>query len=540
LLKELTKADWLNILNLPESRIPNVLIVRGTRNFRSKYGAMLPYFDNVLEVGTPNGIIEDVLIGDVGGLPVGFACVYGSSMASEIVHIFGVLGTRTVIQIGNCGALADDFAAGDLFVAERAYCGEGAAQYYKPAGKWVMASSELLQSRTLSALRPEEYRTGAIYTTGALFAEGMDDVERWFKEGFGAVDMETAATFAVADSFGMKRISILYAFDNPRQKEHLLLSDKDKDVRRASANDRMQHLALDLAVEISANASAGEMVTTPATKTNEPANKEEVYSVGYEAATAAFIRARRAATHAAFFLPHLRTGMRLLDAGCGPGTITIDFAAVVAPAEVVGVDVEQSQIDLARKQAAERGISNARFEVANLYALPFSPESFDAVFLHGVLEHVQDPVSALHEVRRVLKRGGVVGARHADFGGFIIEPAPVPLDQFAILFERLMLRNSTYPRAGRHQIRWLRESGFSRIEASASYDCWTKTPEETGQNAAFLASLVRNSPFSAQLLEASLADRATLELLSEQFNAWGRNPDAFAAEAWGEAVAWQT
>src|SRR6266478_7275765 len=125
MLKELTKADWLNILNLPESRIPNVLIVRGTRNFRSKYRAMLPYFNNVLDVGTPNGIIEDVLIGDVRGLPVGFACVYGASMASEVVHIFGVLGCRAVIQIGNCGALAEGFAAGNLFVAERAFCGEG-------------------------------------------------------------------------------------------------------------------------------------------------------------------------------------------------------------------------------------------------------------------------------------------------------------------------------------------------------------------------------------------------------------------------------
>src|ERR1700678_1945060 len=117
MLKELTKSDWLNILSLPESRIPKVLIVRGTRNFRSKYRAMLPYFENVLDVGTPNGIIEDVLIGDVRGQPVGFACVYGSAMASEIVHLFGVLGSLAVIQIGNCGALADDFAAGDLFVA---------------------------------------------------------------------------------------------------------------------------------------------------------------------------------------------------------------------------------------------------------------------------------------------------------------------------------------------------------------------------------------------------------------------------------------
>ncbi|HEX5270891.1 MAG TPA: hypothetical protein VFW33_10405 [Gemmataceae bacterium] len=252
MLKELTRRDWLDILGLPESRIPSALILRGTRNFRAKYQAMLPHFANVVELGTPNGIIEDVLVGDVAGRPVGFACVYGASMASEVVHIFGVLGTRAVIQTGNCGALADDLTAGDLFVAERAYCGEGAARYYKSDGSWVAASANLLRSRTLSGLPAGECRAGTIYTTAALFAEGEADVERWFREGFAAVDMETAATYAVAEHFGMDRISILYGFDNPRRREHLLLSDAEKDVRRAAANERMIRLALDLAAEVGA------------------------------------------------------------------------------------------------------------------------------------------------------------------------------------------------------------------------------------------------------------------------------------------------
>ena len=252
MLKDLTRSDWLSILGLPESRIPAALVVRGTRNFRAKYRAMLPHFENIVELGTPNGIIEDVLVGDVRGRPVGFACVYGAPMASEIVHVFGVLGTRTVIQVGNCGALADDFGAGDLFVAERAFCGEGAARYYKSDGEWVAASANLLQSRTLSGLGSGECRTGAIYTTAALFAEGTEDVERWFREGFAAVDLETAATYAVAEHFGMDRVSILYGFDNPRRREHLLLSDAEKDTKRAAANDRMTRLALDLATEVGA------------------------------------------------------------------------------------------------------------------------------------------------------------------------------------------------------------------------------------------------------------------------------------------------
>jgi ubiquinone/menaquinone biosynthesis C-methylase UbiE len=281
------------------------------------------------------------------------------------------------------------------------------------------------------------------------------------------------------------------------------------------------------------------VVTIQASGAIEPFPRKELYSVGYDDATANFFRARRAPTHAAFFLPHLRPGMRLLDGGCGPGSITCDLAAIVSPAEVVGIDIEPSQVDLAARQATEMGVPNARFQTADLSALPFPEQSFDAVFLHGVLEHLQNPVRALCEVRRVLRRGGVLGTRHADFGGFILEPAPAPLDQFATLFERLMLHNGTHPRAGRQQVRWLREAEFSRIEASASYDCWTRTPEETGRCARFLARLVGDSSFSAQLLAAGLADPATLQALSRGFVDWGTNPNAFAAEAWGEAVAWK-
>ncbi len=265
-----------------------------------------------------------------------------------------------------------------------------------------------------------------------------------------------------------------------------------------------------------------------------------MYSVGYDAATTDFFHHRRAASHAAFFLPYVRPGMTLLDCGCGPGTITLDFAALVAPAETIGVDIEINQLQLARTRAADREKSNIHFSVADLYALPFPDNTFDAVFLHGVLEHMQAPLAALEEIRRVLKHGGVVGARHADFGGFLFEPAEPPLDRFVPIFERLMVHNSGDPMAGRHQLRWLREAGFDQPVVSASYDCWTSTPKETRRHAGFLADLVGKSAFASQLIEAGLADSATLTRMSESFIAWGRQPHAFAAEAWGEAVAWKT
>ena len=271
----------------------------------------------------------------------------------------------------------------------------------------------------------------------------------------------------------------------------------------------------------------------------EPGSQQGVYSGGYDAATTDFFHHRRAASHAAFFLPHVRPGMTLLDCGCGPGTITLDFAALVAPAEVVGVDIEPNQLRIAQTQAAAEGNSNVRFAVSDLGALPFPDDTFDAVFLHGVLEHLQAPVAALTEVRRVLRQGGVVGARHADFGGFLFEPAAPPLDRFVPLFEGLMAYNGGDPMAGRHQLRWLREAGFREPVVSASYDCWTSTAEETRRNACFLAELAGESAFASQLVEAGLADRATLARMSEGFRTWGNHPHAFAAEAWGEAVAWK-
>ena len=272
----------------------------------------------------------------------------------------------------------------------------------------------------------------------------------------------------------------------------------------------------------------------------EPMDQHDVYSVGYDVATTDFFRHRRAASHAAFFLPYVRPNMTLLDCGCGPGTITLDFTDLVAPAVVVGVDIEPDQLRIAQTLATDGKKSDVRFAAADLYALPFPDCAFDAVFLHGVLEHLQAPVTALGEVRRVLKHGGVIGTRHADFGGFLLEPAEPPLDKFALLFERLMVRNGADPMAGRHQPRWLREAGFSQAVVSASYDCWTSTPDETRQNARFLAELVGRSAFASQLIDAGLADSTTLTRMSDSFMAWGRHPHAFAAEAWGEAVAWKT
>ncbi len=187
MLRELTKSDWQRILAIPDERIPQVLILRGTRNLKTQYDVYRQRFGDVMEIGSPNGLIEDMLIGEYSGSQVAYASVYGSAMASEVTHLFGVLGTKLVIQTGCCGAWANGIQPGDLFMPTKAYCGEGAAQYYTGA-KMVVSPTVDVGDFNDSTEGPSIFR-GGIYTTAALFAEGSKDIEKSAHEGWDDVDM---------------------------------------------------------------------------------------------------------------------------------------------------------------------------------------------------------------------------------------------------------------------------------------------------------------------------------------------------------------
>lgn len=157
------------------------------------------------------------------------------------------------------------------------------------------------------------------------------------------------------------------------------------------------------------------------------------YTPGYSEPILNFMARNTAETHAGFFLTELQPGERLLDAGCGPGTITVGLARKVAPGQVIGIDVEESQFEGARKQAQREGL-NLEFRKASVYELPFEDASFDAVFSHGLIESLSDPGAAIAQLRRILKPGGLIGVRAGDLGGLLIDAASEgPAEAFAAI-----------------------------------------------------------------------------------------------------------
>jgi ubiquinone/menaquinone biosynthesis C-methylase UbiE len=244
---------------------------------------------------------------------------------------------------------------------------------------------------------------------------------------------------------------------------------------------------------------------------------------------------RTAAEEGAFFLPHLRAGMRVLDLGCGPGSITLGLAEAVAPGEVVGVDFQPAQVAQAQALSAARGVMNVRFEVADVYRLPFPDGSFDAVFAHAVLMHLREPVRALVEVRRVLRPGGIVGVRDSDWGGRIHAPATRLLEQWYALTVRVRQLNGGDPFMGRHHRRLLLEAGFARAEATVSV--WSDgTPEKTRRRASFLKAQLQG--FAPTALSEGWMDQTTVEAVAAEFDAWAERPDALYVETLCEAIGW--
>ena len=265
---------------------------------------------------------------------------------------------------------------------------------------------------------------------------------------------------------------------------------------------------------------------------------DEQLGMEYSPEITDFLFSRRASRQAAFFLPYLRPGMTLLDAGCGPGSITIDLADIVAPAQVIGVDIDEQHLRLATLYARQRTVENVCFEPGDITRLAFPDESFDAVFIHGVLEYL-DAEQAFSEIYRLLKPGGVVGARHGDCGGFLLSPVCPECIEGQELFMKFLTRIGGDPYCGRNQFAALRKAGFKNLKVSASYDCWTESPEAARITANRFASQTVSPEYSGALVAMGLADMSRLEQISAAMRAWGEDENAFAAEAWGEAVAWK-
>lgn len=259
------------------------------------------------------------------------------------------------------------------------------------------------------------------------------------------------------------------------------------------------------------------------------------YTHGHHESVLRSHRWRTAENSAGYLLPHLSSGLTVLDAGCGPGTITADLATIVTPGRVTALEVTAPALDLARAEIGRRGLTTVDFTVGDVHALDFADDTFDVVHAHQVLQHVGDPVAALREFRRVTKPGGVIAVRDSDYAAFTWFPQLPELDEWLALYQRIARGNGGEPDAGRRLLAWAHAAGLTDVTATSSTWCFA-TPEDRDWWGGMWADRILESQMATTALSSGAATPADLRRLSGAWRSWAADPDGWMSLLHGELI----
>jgi SAM-dependent methyltransferase len=210
--------------------------------------------------------------------------------------------------------------------------------------------------------------------------------------------------------------------------------------------------------------------------------------------------------------------MRLLDVGCGPGSITTGLGT-----RSIGID---------RHPVPVQGVPVVGAVGASL---PFADASFDAVYANAVLQHVPDAAAVVAELRRVARPGAVVGVGDVDWDASLLHPADPALDRGRRIQEALRAQGDV--RVGRRLRGLLAAAGFERVEVAVTGNAVGTAGAVVG-TATFEAAWFEAPEVVAHVTALGLSDPDEMEAVAGAWHRWGQDPGACSAALWFTALAW--
>ncbi len=177
-------------------------------------------------------------------------------------------------------------------------------------------------------------------------------------------------------------------------------------------------------------------------------------------------RVMQPTTLALFQRAGVRPGMECLDVGCGGGDIAFDLARIVSPGgRIVGLDIDEVKLQLARRESRARHFSNIEFRMSDV-AVDEVKEQFDFVYARFVLTHLRDPAKALARMYAATRSGGVLAVEDIDFRGSFCHPKCVPFHRYLELYTQTVQRRGGDPNIGPRLPELLKEAGLQGIQMS--------------------------------------------------------------------------
>lgn len=216
--KSFTKSDFEKILGLPNDyRVDGVLSCghydvekQITRLEKSLTDAKISY-----QIDRQIGYLQNVFEIRIGEKIYWFAVVYGGVTLSEYLHFACAFGSKKNIHIGSCGGLYPEMNSIDFLIPTWSFGNESSTRFYdREDTDNIHYPNAGLNQRIKSRLKGEKVWEGPMMTCGAMLAETKKDVEKWSKEGYYGVEMETSTVFAVSNHFKVPSASLVYVTDN--------------------------------------------------------------------------------------------------------------------------------------------------------------------------------------------------------------------------------------------------------------------------------------------------------------------------------------
>jgi ubiquinone/menaquinone biosynthesis C-methylase UbiE len=216
-------------------------------------------------------------------------------------------------------------------------------------------------------------------------------------------------------------------------------------------------------------------------------------------------------------------GARCLDVGSGSGDVSFELARRVGSrGTVIGIDMDELKLDLARELAAEQGLTNVTFERADLTDWQAS-ESYDLVFCRFVLQHMRDPHDLLRRMWAAAAPGGVLVAVDTDFDGSFCYPPNEGFRFYATNYPQLVRAHGGDPMIGVKLRSYFLDAGIEWPSVMLSQ-------QVAVDGAAKIVALLTLQNTAEQMADSGIATMQEIDAHIADLEAFIRDPDSMVSD----------
>jgi len=226
-----------------------------------------------------------------------------------------------------------------------------------------------------------------------------------------------------------------------------------------------------------------------------------------------------------------RDGLACLDVGCGGGDATLELARRVAPhGKVVGVDIDETKLEIARHEAQQQGVANVVFQLSDIREASGESE-FDIVYSRFLLTHLSDPAGIVRAFYEHLRPGGVLAVEDIDFSGYFTHPKCQAFARYHELYCATVSRRGGDPNIGPRLPLLLKQCGFEDVGVCVVQPIGT-------EGEAKLINPITMENIAGAVLEDGLATREEIEDVVRELYEFAADPNRVAGmprvvQSWG-------